>query len=34
MVPLVTMLGVVVFGILFPHIILALPRWLMPRFVN
>jgi TRAP-type C4-dicarboxylate transport system permease large subunit len=31
---LVPMLGVLLFVILFPEAILALPRWLMPRFVN
>jgi tripartite ATP-independent transporter DctM subunit len=31
---LVPMLGVLVFVILFPEIILALPRWLMPQFVK
>lgn len=31
---LVPMLGVLVFVILFPDIILALPRWLMPQFVK
>lgn len=31
---LVPMLGVLVFVILFPDAILALPRWLMPGFVN
>lgn len=31
---LLPMLGVLLFVILFPEAILALPRWLMPRFVN
>ncbi len=31
---LVPMLGVLLFVILFPEAILALPRWLLPRFVN
>ena len=31
---LVPMLGVLLFVIFFPDAILALPRWLMPRFVN
>jgi TRAP-type C4-dicarboxylate transport system permease large subunit len=31
---LVPMLGVLVFVILFPEAILALPRWLMPKFVQ
>lgn len=31
---LVPMLGVLVFVILFPDLILALPRWLMPQFVK
>jgi tripartite ATP-independent transporter DctM subunit len=31
---LVPMLGVLVFVILFPDIVLALPRWLMPQFVK
>ena len=31
---LVPMLGVLLFVILFPSAVLALPRWLMPQFVN
>ena len=31
---LVPMLGVLVFVILFPDLILALPRWIMPQFVK
>jgi hypothetical protein len=30
----IPMLGVLVFVILFPQIILALPRWLMPQFAK
>jgi hypothetical protein len=31
---LVPMLGVLLFVILFPEAVLALPRWLMPQFVE
>jgi TRAP-type C4-dicarboxylate transport system permease large subunit len=31
---LISMLLVLLFVIIFPDVILALPRWLMPRFVN
>lgn len=31
---LIPMLGVLLFVILFPDVILALPRWIMPRFVG
>ncbi len=31
---LLPMLGVLLFIILFPNVILALPRWVMPQFVN
>ena len=31
---LLPMLGVLLFVILFPDLILALPRWLMPKFVQ
>jgi hypothetical protein len=31
---LVPMLGVLLFVILFPDVILALPRWIMPQFVK
>ena len=31
---LLPMLGVLLFVILFPDVILALPRWLMPQFIK
>jgi hypothetical protein len=30
---LIPMLGVLLFIILFPDVILALPRWIMPKFL-